>query len=83
MQMVLKLTCLAPIIALATYILVIVIVICVYLKEHLKFTMFADDNVIELNEEVEIRQEDYENGDILPMPTGSPYYDRNTPNLQV
>ena len=55
MQSLLKLTCLAPIIALGTYVLVIVIVICVYLKEHLKFTMFADNNVIELNEDVEIR----------------------------
>ena len=55
MQSLLKLTCIAPILALLTYILVIVIVICVYLKEHLKFTMFNDDNVIELNEEVVIK----------------------------
>ena len=75
-------TCLAPIIAIVIYILVIIIVICVYLKEHMKFVMF-NDNTIELQDENEIRPEDYENGDILPVPTGSPYYDRNTPNLKV
>ena len=42
-----------------------------------------DNNIIELNEEAEIKPEEYENGEILPVPTGSPYYDRNTPNLKV
>jgi hypothetical protein len=76
---------LAPILAIFVYLLVVVIVICVYLKEHLKLTFLnRDQHVIELHDEDnEIRAVDYEKGEIIPAPTGSPYYDRNTPNLMV
>ena len=71
-----------PVIATFVFCLTIIIVLCVYLKEHLKLAIqTAEDKqgMVELQEE---GGPDEEEGERLSQ-KGSPYYERDKANLKV
>ena len=67
--------------AVTGFIVVVVIVLCVYLKEHFKISLFRSGN--EGTQMAENGQYDEMNDDEDVSIKGSPYYERSHSNLKV